>query len=52
VSLASFLERVVEVLDGVAVPYMLTGALASAFYAVPRATRDIDVVIEAQKEGI
>lgn len=31
---------------------MLTGSLASAFYAVPRATQDIDVVIEAQREGI
>ncbi len=31
---------------------MLTGSLASAFYAVPRATQDIDVVIEAQREGM
>lgn len=51
-SLASFLERVVAVLDEAEVPYMLTGSLASAFYAVPRATQDIDVVIEAEKEGI
>jgi hypothetical protein len=52
VSLAAFLERVVEVLDEAKVSYMLTGSLASAFYAVPRATQDIDVVIEAQEEGI
>jgi predicted nucleotidyltransferase len=52
VSLAAFLEKVVEVLDEAEVPYMLTGSLASAFYAVPRATQDIDVVIEAQEEGI
>ena len=51
-SLAAFLERVVEVLDEAGVSHMLTGSLASAFYAVPRATQDIDVVIEAQKEGI
>lgn len=51
-SLAAFLERVVEVLDEAEVPYMLTGSLASAFYAVPRATQDIDVVIEAEREGI
>lgn len=51
-SLAAFLERVVEVLDEAGVSYMLTGSLASAFYAVPRATQDIDVVIEAHKEGI
>jgi len=52
VSLGAFLGRVVEVLDEAGVPYMLTGSLASAFYAVPRATQDIDVVIEAQREGI
>lgn len=51
-SLGAFLGRVVEVLDEAGVPYMLTGSLASAFYAVPRATQDIDVVIEAQREGI
>ena len=51
-SLAAFLERVVEVLDESEVSYMLTGSLASAFYAVPRATQDIDVVIEAEKDGI
>lgn len=31
---------------------MLTGSLASAFYAVPRATQDIDVVIEAEEAGV
>lgn len=51
-SLAAFLERVVEVLDEAGVSYMLTGSLASAFYAVPRATQDIDVVIEAERDGI
>lgn len=51
-SLAAFLERVVEVLDEAEVPFMLTGSLASAFYADPRATQDVDVVIEAQREGI
>jgi len=52
VSLAAFLARVVEVLDKAGVSYMLTGSLASAFYAVPRATQDIDVVIEAQRDGV
>jgi predicted nucleotidyltransferase len=52
VSLAAFLEKVVEVLHEAGVSYMLTGSLASAFHAVPRATQDVDVVIEAQREGI
>jgi hypothetical protein len=52
VSLTAFLQRVVEVLDEAGVAYMLTGSLAAAFYAVPRATQDIDVVIETEEQGI
>jgi hypothetical protein len=52
VSLTAFLRRVAEVLDEAGVSYMLTGSLASAYYAVPRATQDIDVVIEAEERGI
>ena len=33
-------------------PYMLTGSLAAAYYATPRATQDIDVVVEAEESGI
>jgi hypothetical protein len=52
VSLATFLRRVAEILDEAGVPYMLTGSLASAYYAVPRATQDLDVVIAAEEPGI
>jgi hypothetical protein len=31
-------------LDGADIPYMLTGSMARNFYAVPRMTRDIDLV--------
>ncbi len=31
---------------------MLTGSIASAYYAVPRATQDLDVVIAANEVGI
>jgi hypothetical protein len=51
-TLEAFLRRVVEVLDEAGVSYMLTGSLAAAFYAVPRATQDIDVVVETQEDGI
>jgi len=39
-------------LDGAGIAYMLTGSLAMSFYARPRMTRDIDLVValEAAKE--
>jgi hypothetical protein len=46
-TLAGFLQRVVSILEEAGVPYMLTGSLAAAYYAVPRATQDIDLVVEA-----
>jgi len=52
VSITSFLPRVTHILDGAGVPFMLTGSLAAAYYATPRATQDIDVVIDAEGEGI
>jgi hypothetical protein len=52
VSLTEFLREVVGILDGAGVPYMLTGSLASAYYAVPRATQDLDVVIEAEEGDV
>lgn len=51
-SIASFLRRIAEILEAVGVPYMLTGSLAAAYYATPRATQDIDVVIDTGKEGV
>jgi hypothetical protein len=40
------LKIVCERLNQINVPYMLTGSLAAHFYAVPRMTRDIDIVVE------
>ena len=34
------------------IPYMLTGSIAMNYYATPRMTRDIDVVVEISKENI
>ena len=39
------LRDVCERLDSAAIAYMLTGSLAMSFYARPRMTRDIDLVI-------
>lgn len=51
-SLTGFLHRVIGILDEAGVPYMLTGSLASAYYAIPRATQDLDVVIATEKDGV
>jgi hypothetical protein len=45
-----FLRLIVSRLDPISIPYMLTGSLAMAIYAVPRMTRDIDAVIECSPE--
>lgn len=51
-TLAAFLQRVISVLEKAEVPYMLTGSLAAAYYAVPRATQDIDLVVEVSPQKL
>lgn len=45
------LERVIAELDRLQVPYMLTGSLASSLQGEPRATHDIDLVVELWAEA-
>lgn len=45
-SLTEFLSRIAEYLGEAGVPFMLTGSLAAAYYGTPRATQDIDLVID------
>jgi len=52
VTLTTFLQTVIGALDEAGVPYMLTGSLAAAFYAMPRAIQDVDVVIETEQSGL
>jgi hypothetical protein len=52
VSIASFLRRVTHLIEEAGVPYMLTGSLAAAYYATPRATQDVDAVVDTDEEGI
>jgi hypothetical protein len=54
-TLSGLLQRITSILDDASIPYMLTGSLAAAFYAVPRATQDLDLVLEVspdQLEGL
>ena len=39
-------------LDGARIPYMATGSIATNFYAVPRMTRDIDIVVELGQKDL
>ncbi len=45
-TLADLLVETIRALERSQIPYMLTGSLASTFHGEPRATRDIDVVID------
>ncbi len=46
----NILEIVVGRLDRKSVPYMVTGSVAMNYYAEPRMTRDIDIVIELERK--
>ena len=44
------LKEVCQRLEKANIPYMITGSIASNLYAVPRMTRDVDIVIQVKKE--
>ncbi|MFI5198246.1 MAG: hypothetical protein ACHQJD_06475 [Thermoanaerobaculia bacterium] len=43
---AAFLRVLAEKLRGAGVPWMLTGSAASSYYGEPRATNDLDIVVD------
>lgn len=51
-SIVVFLKNILRALHDSRVPYMLTGSLASTFYFEPRATQDIDIVVELNPENL
>jgi len=46
------LKSVTAQLEGAGILYMVTGSMAANFYAVPRMTRDIDLVIELSERDV
>lgn len=46
------LKAVTAGLERAGIPYMVTGSMAANFYAVPRMTRDIDLVIELSERDV
>ena len=51
-SLEELLGFVVQSLDETGIPYMLTGSLAASYHGAPRATQDVDLVIEADVSAL
>jgi hypothetical protein len=45
VTQAELLRYLVEVLDGLGLPYMVGGSHAAMYYGEPRLTRDVDIVV-------
>src|SRR2546423_9793817 len=46
-SFRDVLLQVIRALDHVAIPYMITGSVASSHVGLNRSTNDVDIVIEA-----
>jgi hypothetical protein len=46
VSYADLLAEAIGLLEAAGIPYMITGSVASSFHGEPRATRDLDIVID------
>jgi predicted nucleotidyltransferase len=46
------LKEVARRLNEAGIAYMITGSTATNFYAVPRMTRDIDIVVELSKHDV
>jgi hypothetical protein len=46
------LQRVCKSLDENNIPYMISGSIALNIYAIPRMTRDIDIVVELTESRI
>lgn len=49
---AEVLATVITALEGARVPFMVTGSLASSYHGEPRATRDVDIVIDPGPETL
>jgi len=52
VNLATLLAGTIAQLERAGVPYMITGSVASSYHGEPRATRDLDIVIDPDPGGM
>ena len=44
----SFFEKIIDVLDEINIPFMLSGSVAMGIYVLPRATRDFDFIVHLE----
>lgn len=51
-TLAELLAEIGRRLTEAKIPYMVTGSIASSFHGEPRATRDIDIVIDPMPDSL
>jgi hypothetical protein len=52
VTLAELLADVISRLEALQIPYMITGSVASTYHGEPRATLDLDIVIDPRTETL
>jgi hypothetical protein len=50
--ITNLLQFITKTLDSQNIPYMLSGSLALTLYAIPGATRGIDMIVELQDNQI
>lgn len=50
--LSDLLQKIVQVLEHLEIPYLVTGSVASMAYGEPRLTNDIDIVAEIEERHI
>lgn len=46
------LRRVIQALDSAAIDYMVTGSVASSLQGEPRATHELDVVVQIDEDAV
>ncbi len=51
-TLAELIARITERLEAAGIPYMVVGSMASSFHGAPRATADLDVVIDPTADAL
>ena len=51
-TLATLIENAIGRLNRAGIPYMVTGSIASSYYGEPRATRDLDLVIDPDPRSL